>query len=145
VGGKPGNFAGSFWAGTGGGSGGNVVFQGLSVSVIGQVFANGGGGGAGWLQGSTQFGQAGADATRSTTVSAPGGVSFSGEGAGGAVGRLGASPGPGLHASNPNALPGGGGGSVGFFQSYAPVGASIELTPSSASPGFASHITISTR
>src|SRR5262249_45073430 len=143
--GKGGVTAGQFFAGTGGGAGGNVVVQGLAITVTGQLYANGGGGGAGWLMGSSQFGQSGTDGTRSISVSAPGGVSFSGEGAGGAGGRLGTAPGVGLAPTNSNALPGGGGGSIGFFQTYAPAGATIALTPSAASPGFGPNIAINTR
>jgi hypothetical protein len=144
-GGRPGLFAGSMWSGAGGGSGGNVVLQGALISVTGQTFANGGGGGAGWVLQGTQEGQPGGDGTRSATVSAGGGVSFGSEGAGGAGGRLGTLPTSGKRPNSANGLPGGGGGATGFFQTYAPAGAIIALTPSAASPGFGPNIVIKTR
>jgi hypothetical protein len=144
-GGRPGLFAGSMWSGAGGGSGGNVVLQGASISVTGQTFANGGGGGAGWVMQGTQDGQSGSDGIRSTTTSAPGGVSFGSEGAGGAGGRLGTLPTSGKHPNSSNGLPGAGGGAIGFFQTFAPAGATIALTPSAASPGFGPNIAIETR
>jgi hypothetical protein len=139
----------SKFSGTGGGSGGNVVLQGLSIVVTGQVFANGGGGGAGEFvpaQGTKQAGFAGSNGTRSATESASGGTPPGTAGAGGTGGRQGAAPGIGFHPSDPNTgLPGGGGGSGGFFQTYAPSGVTPQLTPLVASPTFSPNKQIKTR
>lgn len=144
-GGRAGVTATQMWSGAGGGSGGYVVLQGLSITVTGQLYANGGGGGAGWALGSSQNGQPGEDGTRSTTFSAGGGVSFGSEGAGGAGARLGTLPTSGKRPRDANGLPGAGGGAIGFFQTFAPAGATIVLTPIAASPGFGSNIMIATR
>ncbi len=139
----------SKFSGTGGGSGGNVALQGLSIVVTGNVFANGGGGGAGEFrptQGTVQAGFAGSDGTRSATESAPGGTPPGTAGAGGIGGRQGAGPGVGLHPSDATTgLPGGGGGSVGFFETYTPSGVTPQLTPSAASPTFSPNKQIKTR
>lgn len=147
-GGAGGLFAGALFAGTGGGSGGNVVLQGLSIVVTGQVFANGGGGGAGLFMpspGVIQAGGAGTNGTRSTTTAATGGVPPGTAGTGGAGGRQGTAPGFGFHPSAATGLPGGGGGSVGFFQTYTPSGVTPQLTPLAASPVFSPNKQIKTR
>lgn len=122
-----------FYAGSGGGAGGNIVLQGAGVSVLGSVFANGGGGGGGTGV-NDQCGAAGEGGTRSATIAARGGLPSAGGGAGGAGGRRGASPinGNGAGGSGPTA--GGGGGSTGFVQTYTPVGVVPTLTPAAASP-----------
>jgi hypothetical protein len=131
----------SFLAGAGGGAGGNVVLQGVAITVTGQVFANGGGGGAG-SNTNDMAGIAGTDGLRSTS-SAVGGSSTAGEGRGGNGGAAGIAPGVG---GRPTAgSPGGGGGSIGFFQSYTPMGVIPMLTPSAASPGFSPNRIIQTR
>ena len=142
-GGRAGVVGGTMFAGAGGGSGGNIILQALSIVVTGQVYANGGGGGAGWVPGGPG-GQAGAQGAASPSA-APGGAAFSGEGAGGAGGWRDAPPSVGSHPTASGALPGGGGASVGFFQSYTPVGVSPILTPSGASPTFSPNRTINTR
>lgn len=134
-GGKSGLTSGVTFGGAGGGAGGNVALQGLSITVTGQVFANGGGGGAGWLTGNPT-GDFGTDGLPSATTAAPGGTSFAGTGAGGAGGLQGIPPGDGLPPSASGATPGGGGGSIGFFQTYTPSGILPTLTPSAASPTF---------
>jgi hypothetical protein len=147
-GGKFGNTAFSTFAGAGGGSGGNVVLQGLSITVTGQLFANGGGGGAGMThdgQGSGQPGLPGADGTRSIAEAASGGFAFGGAGSGGTGGRQAALPGVGLRSSTTNGLPGGGGGSIGFFQTYTPTGIAPALAPSAASPAFGPNLELETR
>jgi hypothetical protein len=144
TGGGPGTFAGSHWSGTGGGAGGNVVLQGLSIVVTGQVFANGGGGGAGWTL-SGRSGLPGTDGTRSASDSASGGASVGGEGAGGRGGRQGAAPGEGTRPAASGMLPGGGGGSLGFFQTYTPRGIEPTLTPAAASPSFGVNKNVETR
>lgn len=133
-----------FTAGAGGGSGGNVVLQGVAIVVTGQVFANGGGGGAGNSM-NDGAGQNGADGTLSATNSAPGGPPVGSEGAGGAGGRQGAPPGIGRKPAGFPSTPGGGGGSVGFFQTYTPVGVAPTLTPIAASPLFGSNKMINKR
>jgi hypothetical protein len=147
LGGKLGLVFTDFFAGTGGGSGGNVVLQGMSITVTGQVFANGGGGGAGAvMNGSTvEPGRPGANGTRSTTDVASGGSGANGAGSGGTGGRQGAAPGPGTHSVSTSTTPGGGGGSIGFFQAYAPMGVTPVLTPSAASPLFRPNKTVNTR
>ena len=135
--------------GGGGGAGGYVVLQGVSVMVTGQVYANGGGGGAGGLtnvDGTPS--QNGLDGFRSDTVAATGGTPQSGAGGGGDGGVKGAvakNPGSGKHPTASGDTPGGGGGSVGFFQSYTPAGVTPTLTPSHASPAFQPNATIPTR
>ncbi len=130
--------------GCGGGAGGNVVLQGMNLSVTGQVFANGGGGGGGRPAGQ-QKGSNGLDGTRSTGGAA-GGLSLGGgDGHGGNGGAVGVQPGPGARSTDAQASAGGGGGSVGFFQSYTPPGVTPTLSPSAASPGFQSHQEIMVR
>lgn len=143
-GGKSGLTAGAVFGGAGGGAGGNVVLQGLSITVTGRVFANGGGGGAGWLTGNPT-GNFGTDGLASATQSAPGGDSFAGTGAGGTGGIQGVAPGVGLSPSVPGATPGGGGGSIGFFQTYTPSRITPTLTPSAASPMFTPNKAVHTR
>jgi hypothetical protein len=131
-------------AGAGGGSGGTVVLQGLTITVTGQVFANGGGGGAGTTM-PTQDGRAGADGTRSATDAALGGGAVSGAGSGGAGGYQATTPRVGLHPTAAGATPGGGGGSMGFFQTYTPMGVTPTLAPTAASPTFSVNKVIKTR
>jgi len=133
-----------FNSGAGGGTGGNVVLQGLAITVTGQVFANGGGGGAGNSM-NDGGGQNGSDGTRSATVAASGGIALGNEGAGGAGGRQGAAPGVGLHPAGFPSTAGGGGGSVGFFQTYTPMSVTPTLTPMAASPIFGANKTLRTR
>ncbi|HWU86626.1 MAG TPA: hypothetical protein VN253_05100 [Kofleriaceae bacterium] len=128
----------------GGGSGGYVALQGMNVSVTGQVFANGGGGGAGSHIVNVNSNQ-GADGTRSDTMSAQGGISLNGEGAGGAGGRVGADPGSGRKPIVAGYGAGAGGGSTGFFQAYTPAGVTPMLMPAAASPAFQPNRTIPAR
>jgi hypothetical protein len=129
----------------GGGAGGNVVIEGTSVSVLGQVFANGGAGGGG--SGVDVNGNSGSDGTRSATVAAGGGGAVCGTGGvGGSGGREGAAPGNGTARTNAiSCSNAGGGGSVGFLQTYAPMGITPTLTPSAVSPAFRANRTIQTR
>jgi hypothetical protein len=143
-GGRPGITSGLSFAGTGGGAGGNIVLQGLSISVTGQVFANGGGGGAGWLEGGP-LGRVGDDGARSASTPAPGGIPTSGEGAGGTGGIQGIAPAVGRRPTAANALPGGGGGSVGFLQTYTPMGVLPMLNPVALSPSFGMNRSVKTR
>jgi hypothetical protein len=131
-------------SGGGGGAGGNVAIQGAGITVTGQVFANGGGGGAG-VATNDGDGQPGADGTRSATTPASGGISLGPEGSGGAGGIQGTAPGVGLHPPATGATAGGGGGSVGFFQTYTPAGIAPALAPSMASPSFNPNKAIKTR
>lgn len=140
--------------GGGGGAGGYVVLQGLDVSVTGEMYANGGGGGAGCagdgtgctiVSGSSTDGQ---DGLRSESLPAAGGQPPTGAGAGGAGGVLGIAqmnPTGGKHPTATGDTAGGGGGSVGFFQSYTPAGVTPTLTPSHASPKLQANGTIPTR
>ena len=147
-GGKRGLVVDSFFAGCGGGAGGNVVMQGMSVTITGQLFANGGGGGAGGVLNSGQTidpGQPGSDGKRSSTDNASGGIGVNGAGSGGTGGRQGMLPTIGLHPPATSGFPGGGGGSVGFFQTYTPMGVVPTLTPSAASPVLKSNRVIKTR
>lgn len=143
AGGKSGVVAGEVFAGAGGGAGGNVVLQGLSIVVTGQVYANGGAGGAGY-PGSGPDAQGGSDGLPLSSP-APGGQPRGSEGAGGAGGWRDAAPTVGLQPTQSGGLPGGGGGSVGFFQTYTPMGVNPTLTPSAASPTFSPSKTIKVR
>jgi hypothetical protein len=126
----------SFFAGFGGGAGGYVVFQGMRVNLTGKLFANGGGGGAGSFGGESNAGTEGKrDLTNDNF-----GFSTNG-GANGGRGGVGALPpnvglkmpaGTGCGAGGGGG--GGGGGSIGFFQTYTPVGVDPIVTPSMASP-----------
>jgi hypothetical protein len=60
-------------------------------------------------------------------------------------GAVAKNPGSGKHPTASGDTPGGGGGSVGFFQSYTPAGVTPTLTPSHASPAFQPNATIPTR
>ena len=135
-------------AGAGAGAGGYVVVQGVSISVTGQTFANGGGGGAGNNAAFTPGNVNGVDGTASDTVCARGGIAPAGAGDGGAggcgTGSL-AQPGDGLHPPVASGTAGGGGGSMGFFQSYTPAGVTPTLLPAHASPGFQPNLTVETR
>ena len=138
----------AYFGGAGGGAGGNVVLQGMSVVVTGQVFANGGGGGSGMIPVAGQPGtpgNPGRNGTRSATDAAAGGAAPGVAGAGGAGGREAVAPGRGLHPSATTGLPGGGGGSMGFFQTYTPAGVSPTLTPTAASPAFRANKVVGTR
>jgi hypothetical protein len=116
----------------GGGSGGNVVLQGLQVSLTGQLYANGGGGGGGNASGVTgQKGQ------RSTSAASGGSSGMTdGGGNGGAVAKA---------PTNGNATNGAGGGSVGFLQTYTPAGVTPTLTPTVVSPALQPNLTVPTR
>jgi len=129
--------------GRGGGGGGYIVIQGAGVGITGEIYANGGGGGAG--QSPAIAGVDGEDGSRSATVAAAGGASVSGSGQGGA-GGLGLAPGGiGLRPTMANATAGGGGGSVGFLQTYTPQGVTPTLMPSSVSPPLEPNGTVPTR
>jgi hypothetical protein len=128
----------------GGGSGGNVVLQGMNVSVTGHLYANGGGGGAGSSI-ATVMGASGEDGTRSHTASARGGASQNGEGAGGTGGRASADPGPGKKPAVSGFGAGAGGGSTGFFQTYTPARVTPTLMPVAASPALQPNRTIEMR
>lgn len=120
--------------GSGGGSGGYVVIQGLRVVVTGGVFANGGGGGAGLWANNTP-GAAGEDGPAAES-NALGGPATNGEGPGGYGGWRDGAAGLGGMNTVAGALPGGGGGGLGWFQAYASSVGAATLTPAQASPGF---------
>jgi hypothetical protein len=142
-GGSPGTIAGQMFGGAGGGAGGNVVLQGLSMSVTGQMFANGGGGGAGCPCNGV-IGATGLNGAASMTPAA-GGSTFGNEGGGGSGGVQGTLPAVGLHPPGTANSPGGGGGSIGFFQTYTPMGVIPALAPIAASPTFGPNKVINTR
>ena len=128
----------------GGGAGGNVVIEGTAVTITGQVFANGGGGGQGY-NGST-LGSHGDDGPASDAIPARGGNLIGAGGIGGDGGIIGAIlPGSGHHPTTTNSTPGAGGGSVGFLQTYTPDGVVPDLSPSHVSPAFEPNGTIGTR
>ena len=129
--------------GAGGGAGGYVVLQGLAVTVTGKLFANGGGGGAGMRSNQTT-GTHGSEGERSS-IAASGGAASTGEGVGGNGGTDNATPVSGGRLNTAGTSAGGGGGSVGFFQSYTPAGVAATLTPSAASPLPQPNGTIPTR
>ena len=131
-------------AGFGGGAGGYVVLQGLSISVTGSAFANGGGGGGG-AQSNNADGVRGEDGSLSDSVQARGGTPQGGEGMGGNGGIAGTVPYPGNKPTTSPATAGGGGGSVGFLQTYTPANITPTLTPAHVSPGFEPNATTPTR
>jgi hypothetical protein len=137
-------FGGVASQGCGGGAGGYVVMQGMNVKVIGELYANGGGGGAGTSLSATTR-HDGSDGSRSDAVAASGGASEAGTGRGGDGGLVNAIPQGGAHPTTSGANAGGGGGSIGFFQSYTPAGVTPTLTPAHASPAFQPNGTIPTR
>lgn len=132
----------------GGGSGGHVVLQGMTVMVTGQVYANGGGGGGG-AGTSRQMGGPGGDGSRSATSASAGGTSTTGGGNGGQGGTATSLPTVGKMPSATDvyalSTSGGGGASVGFFQTYTPSGVSPVLTPFAASPDFEMNRNVPTR
>lgn len=141
-----------FFAGTpggGGGAGGYVVLQGLDVSVTGEMYANGGAGGAGNDSSGTGTSlQDGADGSLSDSMPAHAGAAHTGAGAGGTGGLAGIAsqnPGNGHRSTVSGDGAGGGGGSVGWFQSYTPAGVTPTLTPSHASPRFQPNANASLR
>lgn len=126
----------------GGGAGGNIVIQGRTVSVTGQVFSNGGGGGGGWLN--TAPGAPGEDGSLSDVTPARGG-SIVGLGIGGQGGYTAQPPTNGTHPTVGSSAPGAGGGSVGFLQIYTPMGTTPTVTPSHVSPAFQPNGVVETR
>jgi hypothetical protein len=122
-------------AATGGGAAGMVVLQGLSLSITGQLYANGGGGGGG----GNGTGGPGYEGQRSTAAAA-GGTGTATGGTGGAGGALGAPQG-GVSDTNGNG--GGGGGAAGFFFLYSPGTADV-VTPTAVSPSLEPKSVIAT-
>jgi hypothetical protein len=99
----------------GGGSGGNVIIQGMAIDISGKMFANGGGGGGG---GGTLNAQDGSPGTRSTAGGGVGGAGDDGaQGGRGASGLAGATSG-----TKGSGGGGGGGGGTGWFLTYTPAG-----------------------
>lgn len=143
-GGHPGskNVIGNIVEAGGGGAGGYLVVQGLSILITGSLYANGGGGGAGYT--GTAAGNIGQDGTRSTTFGAPGGAAQAGEGAGGSGGAGQVAATGGLHPTS-SGTPGGGGGGLGFLQTYTPAGVTPTLTPAASSPALQPNLTIQTQ
>lgn len=127
----------SVLSGSGGGAGGYVVLQGMRIEVTGKLFANGGGGGSGTspANGGHNPGTTG----RRDLVNENGGPSGNGGAHGGRGGVANLLPAAGLRMPNGAGCVdlnsgGGGGGSVGFFQTYTPVGVDPVMTPTMASP-----------
>ena len=92
-------------------------------------------------------GDSGQDGTLSDTVPAMGGHDSAAGGTGGEGGIVNM-PLNSLIGSPPNKIdagPGGGGGSVGFLQTYTPTGVTPMLTPAHVSPPFQSNGTVETR
>jgi hypothetical protein len=67
----------------GGGAGGYLVLEGAHIEVTGEVYANGGGGGAGAVSEAGTASQNGEDGSRSDSFPASGGTPQAGAGAGG--------------------------------------------------------------
>jgi hypothetical protein len=126
-----------FFAASGGGSGGNVVLQGMQLAVNGQVFSNGGGGGGG-SGGGQLVGSPGEKGRRDITCAA--GAGSAGGGRGGVGGCDTAPGGIGVAAENPGA----GGGSTGFLLTYTPSGVIPMLSPFKVSPPFEPNGVIAT-
>jgi hypothetical protein len=141
-GGRPGgNVQFACLGGGGGGSGGHIAVQGMSLSLTGQAFANGGGGGAGKPNNQTPN-EPGEDGRRDQSQAFGGHCAAGGTGGGGGafdelptVGYPGQSPGCG----------GGGGGSVGYMQTFTPEGVTPTLNPSLVSPSLEEHKSIAIR
>jgi hypothetical protein len=138
------NFTTHFPAG-GGASGGNVVIQGMNVSITGQLFANGGGGGAG--ENSQElfesFGDPGQKGRRSSAT-AQGGPGLNGGGTGGTGGAGVLFGGSGGAPSIASGFGGAGGGSTGFLQTYTPQNVTPTITPTEASPALQGNQAIPT-
>lgn len=134
-----------FVHGSGGGAGGNVVLQGIDVRVTGEIFANGGAGGSGRRATGGGSGNTGGDGTLSDTLPATAGTQQDGEGLGGNGGYLNHAPTGGKPPTNANGGVGGGGGSVGFLQTYTPEGIEPMLTPTKVSPAFQPNAISATR
>jgi hypothetical protein len=132
------------FTGRGGGAGGYIVIQAETITVTGQVFANGGWGGAGRRAGGST-GAAGFDGLMSDTVDVTVPSSLDGEGIGGRGGMRGMPPTNGERITATGAAPGGGGGSMGFVQTYTPANRQPTLTPSRVSPPFQSNHTLVVR
>jgi hypothetical protein len=120
------------------------VLQGLEVQVTGEIYGNGGAGGAG-LKANGDQGLAGHDGERTATAGATGGSAQGGGGAGGNGGFASTSPTKGGAPTDPTAFPGGGGGSAGFIQVFTPDGVEPMLAPTAVSPPFQPNGTILTR
>ena len=124
----------------GGGAGGTVVLQGMTLSVTGQLVANGGGGGGAcdgpcFVMG--PFSGPGDDGLRST-ARANGGA---GEALGGAGGAAVGQPFPGRAGDS---FGGGGGGSGGFLLTFTPAGVTPAISPTLVSPPLEANGTIPT-
>lgn len=118
----------------GGGSGGLIGLDAPSITVTGQVFANGGGGGGGGGDEPTRNGQPGSTPTTALTAAAggPGGTGGGGRGGDGSV--LAGAGATANNGTNPYCAGGGGGGGAGIIRVYgvAPssLGGSISPPPS---------------
>jgi hypothetical protein len=129
-----------FITAAGGGAGGQVVFQGLQVTITGSTFANGGGGGGG-SNANDLAGTAGGDGLRSTACASAGaGNGAPNGGVGGCV--IGA---PTIGGGGNTSSNGGGGASTGMFFVFAPAGVTPTITPASTSPVFEARQTSMTR
>lgn len=116
----------------GGGAGGTVVVQGVSVTITGQLFANGGGGGGGNSSTMNPYAEAGAAGGRSTDPAMGGDAATSVRGGFGGTGAAGMFPGNG--ASNGTDKGGAGGGAAGYLLTYTLGGTSASINPSLVSP-----------
>lgn len=122
--------------GGGGGAGGVVIVEGLGISITGKVFANGGGGGSGpectSATACSADGSPGSDG-RAQVIVAAGGFSSSTMGGSGGIANV-----PPAKAVCDTSVQtrslAGGGGSVGFVQSFVPAGVTAAIAPSEASP-----------
>jgi hypothetical protein len=128
----------------GGGAGGDVVLQGVDISISGRAFANGGAGGSGHPNNVVK-GARGEDGSLSDSVPAIGPPSTSGNGRGGNGGFIGLEPQNGGTATLANASSGGGGGSTGFLQTATPAGHSPMLAPVAVSPMFQPNVVLATQ
>lgn len=136
------NVFGDVMAAAGGGSGGNLVLQGMTVAVTGQLFANGGGGGAG-LNTSIMSAESGENA-RPSAEPARGGTGLNGAGSGGAGGTS-TAPTNGRRPTTAGNSAGAGGGSAGFLQTYSPDSNPPELMPQTVSPPLQGHRAVQVR
>lgn len=117
----------------GGGAGGTIILQGLSVSLTGSLFTHGGGGGGGG-GGGTTTGTDGQDGSTTTATPPLGGTSTGGGGRMGGIGGFGSSV-PGVSNGctvSGVTYPGAGGGSQGFLGIVS--GTTTTNTPTFTSP-----------
>lgn len=141
-GGDGGSFSGTTYRRpAGGGAGGTIVIQGMTATLTGGVFANGGGGGGGATLGGINGGNGapGSRGTRSTAAAEGGDGDGGAKGGSGGTGQL--PPAGGLPHQN---APGAGGGAAGFALIFVPAGVAPTTTGLAASPPVETNTNLTT-